>query len=168
MKSPHWNLLNIVHHFEISSTMKFSPEDHSGYWSWPEWAVRFPSQGLSPAMTRRTRVLPRWWKDDCNYNDNYEEDRGQGGHGWHGGLGSEIDNDGGHLGIEDLAHIDADVEADCFVSQEKSKLPVLQSREGGESYHYYRGHHHGNITTWIGTRNMIVGIIIVIIITICG
>ena len=36
-----------------------------------------------------------------------------------------------YLCIEDLAHIDADVEADCFVSQQKSKLPVLQSRDGG-------------------------------------
>ena len=78
-------------------------------------------------------------------------DVGQGGHGCHGGHGSESDNDGRHLCIEDLAHIDADVEADRFVSQQESKLPVLQSREGGESYHHYR----------------IVVIIVVVIITTC-
>ena len=156
--------------------MKFSPEDRSGCWSWPEWAARFPSQGLSPERTRRTRAQSGWWWA-CDGNDDGDEegkkkdrnvqqqsdglvynvgdqggrDVGQCEHGWHGGHGSESDNDGRHLCIEDLAHIDADVEADRFVSQQESKLPVLQSREGGESYHHYR----------------IVVIIVVVIITTC-
>ena len=31
-----------------------------------------------------------------------------------------------HLCVEDLADVNADVEADCFVPQQKSKFPVLQ------------------------------------------
>ena len=89
--------------------MKFSPEDRSGCWSWPEWAARFPSQGLSPERTRRTRAQSGWWWA-CDGNDDGDEegkkkdrnvqqqsdglvynvgdqggrDVGQCEHGWHG------------------------------------------------------------------------------------
>ena len=77
------------------------------------------------------------------------DDGGQGRHGCHGSHGSESDNDSGHLCIEDLSHIDADVEADRFVSQQKSELSVLQPREGMKA------------------TIIIVVIIIVVIITTC-
>ena len=87
---------------------------------------------MTKVMTCRRRIAT------SNSNEPAHDQGGQGGHDncGHCGHGSESDNDAGYLCIEDLAHIDADVEADCFVSQKKSELSVLQSVDRHKSNHH--------------------------------